>query len=297
MLIGVFASLSDQTIGVKTLARELEARGLESLFVGEHTHLPVASTHPILDVLPEAYKRTPAPWVLLTAAATVTDRLRVGTSVSLAAQHHPLTLAKNSATLDWLSDGRLVLGVGHGWNRVEAADHGLEPSQRGDVLVEHMHAVRALWTQEIAEFSGQHVSFGPSWAWPKPVQVPHPPVLLGAPPNERTFSRIADFADGWMPTSLYTRDLQDHVAVLNRIVESAGRDPSTLRHTMIFPKFALYEGSLESIRRELPSHGEMDELGGLGFERILVGVPLFAGSSDWLRVLDDLAKLVSANSG
>ncbi len=280
MKVGVLALITDQApVTVTDLAMELERRGLESMFIGEHSHLPVASVHPILTELPESYRRNPSQLALLTAAATVTKSLRLGTGICIAPLHSPLQLAKDMATLDWLSGGRVVMGVGYGWNKLELADHGVGFGDRHEVLRETMLAARRLWTQDVASFDGMHVSFGESWAWPKPVQESGPPVLLGAPAGPRTFRYIAEFCDGWMPTSLYPDDLAEPIRRLHEAAEQIGRDPAELRHTMIMAQPALTDLSGDAFRHLLPSQIDLKRYATLGFERLVIGLPLFSGQS------------------
>ncbi len=163
------------------------------------------------------------PWVALATAAAVTSRIRLCTAVALPAEHDPISLAKTIATLDHLSGGRVTLGLGFGWNTDELADHGVPPGQRRTVAREHLEAMRALWSQEEASYSGEFISFGPSWAWPKPAQSAALPVLVGAGGTERTFRWIARSADGWITTP---RDLDvvRQVALLRKIWQDSGRD-------------------------------------------------------------------------
>lgn len=174
--------LTDRDVGVAELARAVEERGFASLFLPEHTHIPVRRATPAPTgehPLPGAYARTLDPWVALSAAGAVTTRLRLGTGVALPAQHDPIALAKQIATLDHLSGGRVTLGVGYGWNLEEIADHGIDPQRRRAVVREHILAMQALWRDDVASFDGEHVAFEPTWAWPKPVQRPRVRTLVG----------------------------------------------------------------------------------------------------------------------
>ncbi len=152
----------------------------------------------------------------------MTSRIRLGTSVALPLEHDPITLAKTIASLDHLSGGRVTFGVGYGWNAEELADHGVDPKKRRTALREYLEAMQALWTQEEASYDGQFVKFGPSWAWPKPVQQPRPPVLVGAGASEKTFGWIARSADGWITTPI-EQDIEDNVTLLRKIWADAGR--------------------------------------------------------------------------
>jgi probable F420-dependent oxidoreductase len=216
--------LTDQTIGPAEMAREVEARGLDGLYLPEHTHIPTsrATPAPMGEPLPGYYSRCLDPFVALAAAATATERIRLGTGICLLAQRDPIVTAKEAATLDVLSGGRFTFGVGFGWNAEEARDHGVDFDRRRDVVREKVLAMRALWTAEVAEFSGEHVSFAPSWQWPKPVQQPHPPVWLGVGAGPRNFAHLVTYADGWIPIG--GRGLTDALPELRRAFEEAGRD-------------------------------------------------------------------------
>jgi probable F420-dependent oxidoreductase len=170
----------------------------------------------------DRYSRTLDPWVALATAAAVTERIRLSTAVALPVESDPITLAKTIASLDHLSGGRVTLGTGFGWNVDELNDHGVPGNRRRTALREYLEAMSALWTEEEASYDGEFVSFGPSWAWPKPVQ-PHIPVLLGAGPTEKTFRWIARHADGWITTPADT-DLDGHVALLKEIWRDEGRE-------------------------------------------------------------------------
>jgi probable F420-dependent oxidoreductase len=194
--------------------------------VPEHTHIPVKreSPHPRTGdaSLPDdRYSRTLDPWVALATAAAVTSRIRLSTAVALPVESDPITLAKTIASLDHLSGGRVTLGAGFGWNVDELTDHGVPGNRRRTALREYLEAMNALWTSEEASYDGEFVSFGPSWAWPKPAQA-HIPVLLGAGPTEKTFRWIARHADGWITTPADT-DLDGHVALVKEIWLAEGR--------------------------------------------------------------------------
>jgi probable F420-dependent oxidoreductase len=230
MELGLTIFATDRCMSPVELAREAEARGFHSLYVPEHTHIPVSRRTPPPTgeaELAEEYRRTLDPFVALAAAATATTRLRLGTGIALVAQHDPIALAKTVATLDLLSGGRLVLGVGYGWNREEMEDHGVDPRRRRARVRETMLAMQALWSREVAGFSGEFVRFEPSWQWPKPVQQPRPPVLLGGAAGPTLFAHVAEWADGWMPIG--GAGLRAALPALRRAMEEAGRDPTSLR--------------------------------------------------------------------
>lgn len=220
--VGVQVRATDRGVDLLWIARQLEARGIESIFLPEHTHVPVESesVHPGGDQLMEAAKRGLDPLVALTAVAAVTTRLRVGTGVLLLPQHDPIVLAKQVSTLDRLSNGRVLLGVGAGWAREEMANHGIDPARRWDALREKTLALKAIWTQERASFAGALVRFDPIYQWPKPVQQPHPPVLIGGE-GARVLERVVEYGDGWMPN--WEPNTVERVADLHRRSEAAGR--------------------------------------------------------------------------
>ncbi|WP_395111124.1 LLM class F420-dependent oxidoreductase [Actinomadura sp. SCN-SB] len=222
MKFGVSTFVTDDGIGPAQLGRALEERGFGSLYVAEHTHIPVKreSPWPGGGELPRHYYRTLDPFVLLTAAAAVTERLEVGTGIALIIQRDPIVLAKEVASLDLISGGRAVLGVGAGWNREEMRNHGTDPKTRMRLLVERVEAVKALWTQEEAEYHGEFVDFDPVYSYPKPVQSPHPPVMIGGS-GPTTFDRVARVGDGWMP--IYGRGTGDLPAQIAELRERAGR--------------------------------------------------------------------------
>lgn len=231
MHLGVAIFPTDLSIRPDELAREVEQRGFESLWVTEHTHLPVDhSPFPGGGDLPDEYRRILDPFVGLGAAAAVTETLKLGTGICLVPQRDALTLAKEVATLDLLSDGRFLFGVGYGWNRPETEHHGTAFGDRREALRERVLAMRELWTQDEAAFDGEHVSFAPSWSWPKPVQAGGPPVILGAAAGATTRSHLVEFCDGWLPIG--AAGLGDEIPALHRALEDAGRDPAAFTVTV-----------------------------------------------------------------
>jgi len=230
MRVGAFIFLTDLTISPTEVAVELEQRGYESLWVPEHTHIPTSrrTPYPAGGELPEEYRRTLDPFVALASAAAVTERLRLGTGIVLVAQHHPINLAKSVATLDLVSQGRVVCGVGVGWNEDEMADHGVDPRRRRDHGREHVLAVKRLWVDEVASFDGDFVQFGPTWSWPKPVQQPHPPVVMGGAGGPVTFRHVVEYCDGWMPIH-GRRNILTKLPTLLAMAEEHGRDPGTIQ--------------------------------------------------------------------
>jgi len=228
--LGITAFLTDQTMTPAALAVAAEERGFHSLYLPEHTHLPVqADTPPALvdGVHLEDYRRSVDPFVALATAASVTERILLGTGIVLVAQHDPIVLAKQIATLDHLAGGRVVFGLGFGWNRQEAADHGVAFGDRRAVAREHVLAMQVLWSEDQAEYHGTHVDFGPCWSWPKPVQQPRVTTLVGGGAHPSVFAAIAEYADGWLPVG--GSGLADALPLLRRAVAEAGRDPDRVR--------------------------------------------------------------------
>lgn len=227
MDFGIVQFTSDRGINPQVLAPLIEKAGFASYFVPEHGHIPTKreAAHPGTgdSSLPDdRYLRTLDPWTTLAAAAAVTERIRLATAVALPVQSDPITLSKTIATLDHISGGRVTLGVGFGWNLDELADHGVPPGRRRTMLREYLEAMRALWTQDEAEYHGEFVEFGPSWAWPKPPQSTVP-VLVGAAGNEKNFKWITRSADGWITTPR-EEDIDGSVTLLQRIWRDGGRD-------------------------------------------------------------------------
>ena len=253
---GIHIFLNEHSIAPADFARAAEERGFESMFVGEHTHMPLASSRSypnLADPRPpqpgetseELARRRPDlgpdfwrmydPFIALATAAAVTSRLRLGTAICLVPERDPITLAKEVASLDRLSDGRVVLGVGSGWNPEEMANHGVRFADRFKVLRERVLAMKSIWANDVAEFHGEFVEFGPMWSFPKPVQPGGPPVLLGAL-SPKSYDRIADYCDGWLPNGPAPADLEERLQLLRAAAERAGRDPSSLHVSVYGPR-------------------------------------------------------------
>ena len=260
MRFGIVLFTSDRGIAPATCAKAAEEAGFHSFYVPEHTHIPVRrdAAHPhtgTADLPDDRYLRTLDPWVSLGMAAAVTSTIRLGTAVALPVESDPITLAKTIATLDFLSGGRVTVGAGFGWNTDELADHGIPGRFRYTALREYVEAMRALWTEDVASYEGRFVSFGGSWAYPKPVQ-PHIPLLAGANGTERTFSWIAANADGWITTP-YENDLTDQVNLLNKHWADAGREGK--------PYIVALGGRADPER--------VARLAALGVDEVVIGVP------------------------
>ncbi len=272
--VSLFAT--DRTVDPVTAAVAAEARGFHAFYVAEHTHIPVsrATPHPLTgDVIADEYRRTLDPWAALAAVSTATSRIRLGTSVALVAEHHPITLAKEIATVDYLSKGRVVLGAGYGWNLEELADHGVDPKQRRAVVREHILAMQALWTHDEASFSGEHVRFGPTWSWPKPTQ-PRLPVLIGGAAGPRTFAQIAELGDGWMPHG--GAGLSRSLPLLRQAWDGAGRDPAALQIVIV---------------GVIPDPGKLEYYREQGATEIVLGFPS-GDVAEMERALDGYGRLV-----
>jgi len=230
--IGIFSFNTDGGLPPPVLAREVEARGFESLWLPEHTHIPTSrlSPFPHGGEMPEWYKSQGDPWVGLGAAAAVTQRIRLGTNIALIPEHDPIALAKTIATLDQISAGRVLVGIGFGWNREELEDHGVAFAARREVCREKLEAMKALWAEEEASYTGRYVRFGKCWQRPKPHQKPHPPILLGAGSGPKALAAVVAYCDGWMPPVPVIGEERFFagLADLRRRAEAAGRDPASL---------------------------------------------------------------------
>lgn len=228
MRLGITAALTDRDLAPATLAVVVEELGFDSLWLPEHTHLPLREDLPpalVEGVRLDDYKRCLDPLVALATAAAVTSRIGLGTGILLAAQHDPILLAKEVATLDHLSGGRVTLGVGYGWNRSEAEDHGVDFPRRRAIVAEHLAAMEAIWSCDEAEFHGEFVDFGPTWSWPKPVQRPRVRTLVGGGATETVLAAAAAL-DGWIPIG--GGGLSTALPRLRALAEQAGRDPAAL---------------------------------------------------------------------
>ena len=199
MHFGVAVFLTDYAPDPGTIARLVEDRGFESLFLPEHTHIPVSreTPYPAGGELPDYYSRTYDPFVALTAAATVTSRITLGTGNALLTQRDVIYTAKEVASLDLISGGRVLFGVAPGWNKEQMRNHGTDPRTRGARLDEQIQALKQIWTHDEAEFHGKFVDFDPIWSWPKPVQAPHPPIYIGGW-GPAAIARVRAHGDGWL---------------------------------------------------------------------------------------------------
>jgi probable F420-dependent oxidoreductase len=274
MKFGIAIFPTDYAISMRELAPAVEARGFESLWVAEHSHIPASRTTPWPggDELPKQYWHTLDPFVALTTAAAATKTLLVGTGICLVIQRDTFDTAKSVSSVDQVSGGRFLFGIGGGWNREEIADHGTQFETRWKRLRQQIEAMKAIWADgETAEYHGDMVDFGPMRSWPKPVQRPHPPIILGGN-GPRTLERVVRYADGWMPNR---GDILSKMADLERMATAAGRGPIPV---------TTY-GGLED------TAADVDALRDAGVARVIWYVPA-DGRDAALRRLESLAELI-----
>jgi probable F420-dependent oxidoreductase len=274
MKFGISTFVTDEGIAPAELGRALEDRGFDALFVAEHTHIPVKreTPYPGGGDLPRIYYRTLDPFVSLTAAAAVTENLLVATGIALIIQRDPIVTAREVASLDLVSGGRVIFGVGAGWNREEMRNHGTDPTRRGELMDERIRAMRAIWTSDQAEFHGKHVDFDPIYSWPKPVQQPHPPIYVGGE-SERSVERVAEYGGGWLPRA-GTENLAEQI---ERVRDRAGRRVPV----------SLYAAPRDS--------ENIEEYARAGVDRILFYLPT-TPRDETLARLDELAGIAADHS-
>lgn len=278
MKFGVRMFPTDYSIGVVQLAKEAEAHGFESLWFPEHLHIPASrqSPYPAGGPLPKEYSHTLDLFVALSAAAAVTTTLKVGSGICLVVERDPIQLAKEVASLDHLSGGRFLFGIGGGWNREEMENHGTNYKTRWSLLRERVEAMKRIWAEDEATYHGRFVNFDRIWSWPKPVQRPHPPILMGGS-GPTTFQRVVQFADAWMPIAgRNERNIVEQVHELNELAAAAGRRPIPVS---IFGGRATGE-TIEHYQKA-------------GVERIIFGLPP-GEPADVLPLLEQTARLVES---
>ena len=271
MKFGVAIFPTDYAISMSELAPAAEELGFESLWVAEHSHIPVSrlSKWPGGADLPKHYWHTMDPFIALTAAALASKTIRVATGICLLIQRDPIHTAKEVASLDLLSNGRVIFGVGAGWNREEMTDHGTDFTTRWKLLREKVEAIKAIWTQDEAEYHGDMVDFGPMWSWPKPVQKPHPPILLGGS-GPKILERVVRYADGWMPNR---GDSVERIPELQEMARAAGRGHIPVS---FYPK---------------PIASEIDRMAKAGVERCIYYLPA-DGRDQALAKLEELGRMI-----
>ena len=269
MQFGLSMFLTDETIAPVALGRAAEDAGFEALFVPEHTHIPASreSAWPGGDELPREYSHTLDPFVALSAIAATTERLRVGTGIALIVERDPIMLAHEAASLDHVSGGRFELGIGAGWNLEEMRNHGTDPATRFRVMRERVLAMREIWTREEASFHGEFVDFDRIWSWPKPVQRPHLPVLVGGT-GPHVLDRVLEYGDAWFPNMRDLDDLATRIAELQRRAAEAGRERIPVT----------YFGARD------PDDAMVEKMAGAGVDRVLFMLPPLGADETLPRV-------------
>ena len=277
MKIGLFPFITDYSMPVDQLAIAAEERGFDSIWVPEHTHIPAnrKTPYPGGGELPREYSHTLDPFVALAIAAGVTSKLKLATGICLLIEHQALTLAKTVATLDHVSNGRVLLGLGAGWNREEMENHGTQYSTRFKKLEEQMAALREIWTRDEATFNGTFEKFEAVWSWPKPIQKPHPPLILGGE-TDHTLKRIVRLGDGWLPRAMNPDQVLSGMDKLRTFAEEAGRDPASISVSVFAPP---------------PKDAVIKRFRETDAERVVLMVPP-QDTSDTLRRLDRYAAWV-----
>jgi probable F420-dependent oxidoreductase len=268
---------TDYSIRPDELAREAEARGFESLFFPEHTHIPASrkTPYPGGGELPKEYWHTVDPFVALGMCAAVTSRLKVATGICLLIERDTIITAKEVASLDFLSGGRVIFGIGGGWNVEEMANHGTEFRSRWRKLREQVAALKKIWSEDAPEFHGEFVNFDPIWSYPKPVQKPHPPILLGGH-SRQVLERVVEYCDGWLPLGARGEAIVPQIVRLRQLAEERGRDPKTV-------SVSVYWAPADP--------GVIDRYREAGVERVIFGLPS-AGRDTVLPLLDRYAEFL-----
>ena len=277
MKYGLVIVPNDDVQDPAELARMAEERGFDCLLFPDHTHIPASceTPFPLGGELPEYFRRGYDPFVSLAAAAGATSRILLGTGICLVTQRDPIITAKEVATLDRLSGGRFLFGVGAGWNREEMRNHGTDPSKRFGIMRERIEAMKAIWTQAEASYTGRHVRFERIWCWPKPLQRPHPPVLVGgnAP---HAIDRVLAYGDEWSPNPMPLADLGDRIADLRRRAQELGRPPIPV-----------------TVLGAPPEAGHVEQLAALGVGRVIFWLPS-TGRDEVERAFEDYAAITRA---
>ena len=282
MKFGAYMFSTDYSIRPDDLARLLEERGFESMWVPEHTHIPANRRSPWSggDELPKMYWHTYDPFVALTAAAAATTTLKLGTGICLVIERDPIILAKEVASLDRLSEGRFIFGIGGGWNAEEMGDHGTRFRSRWRLLRERILAMKEIWTKDEPEFHGEFVNFDKMWSYPKPVQQPHPPIIMGGD-GATTFDRVVEYCDGWMPIggrASQGPSLPEKIALLKRQAEEAGRDPASISISTFGTR---------------PNPDLIQRMEAAGVDRVVFGLPSEERDTV-LPIIDECARFISS---
>ena len=277
MDLGLTCFLTDRSITPTALARAAEERGFSSVWLPEHTHIPTSRKSPFPGggELPKRYAHTHDPFVALAFAAAATKKLRLGTGICLIPERDPIVTAKAVASLDQLSGGRVEFGIGGGWNVEEMENHGATYNTRFKLMRERILAMKALWTEDEAQYHGEMVKFDPVWSYPKPLQKPHPPILLGGE-TDYTLRRVVEYCDGWFPRPGRGFEIVEQLKRLHRMAEDKGRDPKTLS---------------TSVFRAPPDKATLDEYRAAGVDRAVFEIP-DKSRDEILRVLDGYVPLL-----
>ena len=282
MRVGVIIFPTDLGIQPIELGREAEARGFDSIWFPEHSHIPTSRRTPWggregAPPLPEEYWRTHDQFVGLAAMAGATTNIKLATGITLVAQRDPIWLAKEVASLDMISGGRFIFGIGYGWNHEEMESHGVQPKGRRKLVREKILAMKEIWANDVAEFHGEHVDFEPLWSYPKPIQKPHPPIVVGASPTDLHFRHIIEYGDAWMPIE-GRFPVAEGWAKLQQAAADAGRDPATLQLGVFNPK---------------ATQEHLEELAAIGCSWVALGLPARDRDAA-LEALDTYSALVDA---
>jgi probable F420-dependent oxidoreductase len=278
MKLGMAIFPTDYSIRPGEFAQACEERGFESVWYPEHTHIPASrrTPYPAGGELPQEYSHTHDPFVALTASAAATKTIKLATGICLVIERDPIVLAKQVSSLDVLSNGRFIFGIGAGWNAEEMENHGTPFARRWKVLRERVEGMKRIWTEDEASYHGEFVDFDPIWQYPKPLQKPHPPIILGTA-SKRGRKRVIDYCDGWIPIGLALRDLPGAIRALRDEARAAGRDPESISVSLFWAP---------------PDESELKRYADLGIERAVLAVPSLPRDAI-LGMLDGLAPLVT----
>ena len=280
MLFGADMFATDYAIRPDELARLLEERGFESFWVPEHTHIPASRRSPFPGGtdLPQEYWHTLDPFIALTLAAAATTNIKLGTGICLMIERDPIITAKEVASLDFLSGGRFIFGIGGGWNAEEMEDHGTSFKTRWRLLREQILSMKEIWSKEEPEYHGEFVDFDKMWAYPKPIQKPNPPIIMGGD-GATTFDRVIEYCDGWMPVGARPAQgpsLPEKIAMLKRQAQEAGRDPASISVSIFGAKH---------------DPDQISRMEAAGVDRVVFALPS-ADRETVLPMLDECAKFI-----
>ena len=283
MDFGIVCFPTDTSIEPQDLAPGMEERGFESLFYAEHTHIPTSRRSPFIGggELGAMYWHCHDQFIALTMAAATTKTLKIGTGVTLVPQHHPINLAKATASLDRFSGGRFIFGIGAGWNAEEMEDHGTAYKDRWKITRERMLAIREIWNNDEPEFHGDFVDFEPMWCWPKPLEAGGPPVIMSAY-SKYVPARIAEYCDGWMPIEGLLQDIPHALNDIHEAMKKRGRDPSTLDVTVLAEVKEQVGFDPDRLKRMID----------VGANRVLLPLADLPRDES-LKVLDDYAEMIA----